>query len=820
VLLDVRYALRTLLRNRNFTFVSVLALALGIGANTAMFSMVYAVLLKPLPYKQPDRLVWIALRDSRLRSEMVSVPDFLAWRSQSHSFDSLAAFMPLDQTLTGREDPIDVRTTFCSEAVGRLFGVQPILGRDFSPDELTMNAQAEPALISYHFYQAHFGGSPSALGQTIVLNSQPHRVTGVLPASFRLALPTPFGPQLETDIILPYRVDPAIQRRNSRLLMMSAMRPFILNGQPYSVQVLGRLRSGVSLATARAELKIITSRLPEPSFVEPGSRQLIASLLRDRILGNTGRPLLVLLGAVGFVLLIACVNVANLLLSRAAARGRERALRMALGAIRARVVRQLLTESLLLALIGGVGGVLLAACCIRLLVNLSPVSVPHLKDTGIEPAVLAFSLAISALTGILFGIAPSLSSTRSDLNEALKQGSTALGRSVGRRRMQGLLVVSEVALALVLLTGAGLTIKSMWLMHASVAAAAPDRVLIARLQVNGSRASQPAQQTGFVEEFLARVESIPGVRAAATSHVTMPGMLHPEGSSAEPIKTNITHVTNHYFLASGMRLLKGRIFGDNDREGAPLVAIVNESLARRLSPDFPRQTPVDRRIPMPVGAAPMAPPVLATVIGVVSDFRSSRLDAEPEPGVYLTEVQDSVGPDELMVRASSDPTALIYAIRQQGHAMSDIALRDPKTLAERLNGSVAPLRFQMTLLIAFAGLAVLLALIGIYGVVSYMVTQRARELGIRVALGAQRAQVVSLVLAGGLRLVGAGIILGLAASFTVARLMASFLYGVKPTDSFTYAAVSIVVLGVSAIAAWLPARRAASIDPTIALHYE
>jgi predicted permease len=455
-----------------------------------------------------------------------------------------------------------------------------------------------------------------------------------------------------------------------------------------------------------------------------------------------------------------------------------------------------------------------------LLVNLSPVSVPRLKDTGTEPAVLGFSLAISALTGLLFGIAPSFSSTRSDLNEALKQGSAALGRSIGRRRMQGLLVVSEVALALVLLTGAGLTIKSMWLMHASVAAAEPDRVLIARLQVNSSRASQRAQQTEFVEEFLARVESIPGVRAAATSHVTTPGMLHPEGSSPEPIKTNITHVTNHYFLASGMRLLKGRIFGDDDRAGAPLVAIVNESLARRLRPDFPRQTPVDHRIPVPVGAAPTAPPVLATVIGVVSDFRSSRLDAEPEPGVYLTDAQDSVGPDELMVRASSDPTALIYAIRQQGHAMSDIALRDPKTLAEHLNGSVAPLRFQMTLLIVFAGLAVLLALIGIYGVVSYMVTQRARELGIRVALGAQRAQVVSLVLAGGLRLVGAGIILGLAASLTLARLMASFLYGVKPTDSFTYAAVSIVVLGVSAIAAWLPARRAASIDPTITLHYE
>jgi hypothetical protein len=323
-----------------------------------------------------------------------------------------------------------------------------------------------------------------------------------------------------------------------------------------------------------------------------------------------------------------------------------------------------------------------------------------------------------------------------------------------------------------------------------------------------------------VEEFLARVESIPGVRAAATAHATTPGMLHLEGSSAEPIKTDITHVTNHYFLASGMRLLKGRLFNDSDRAGAPLVTVVNESLARRLSPDFPSHTPVDHRIPVPVGAAPMAPPALATVIGVVSDFRSVRLDAEPDPGVYLADAQDSVGPDDLMARASSDPTALIYAIRHQGHSMSDIAVRDPQTLAERLNGSVAPRRFEMSLLIAFAGLAVLLALIGIYGVVSYMVTQRARELGIRVALGAQRAQLVNLVLAGGLRLVGVGIILGLAASLTLARVMASLVYDVKPTDSFTYAVVSVVVLAVSAIAAWLPARRAASIDPTSALHYE
>ena len=424
------------------------------------------------------------------------------------------------------------------------------------------------------------------------------------------------------------------------------------------------------------------------------------------------------------------------------------------------------------------------------------------------------------LTGILFGIAPAVSGTGFGLSEALKQGGASTALLSGRRGMHGLLVVSEVALALVLMAGAGLMVKSLWLMHASTAAVAPDRVLTADLQIRSPRFREPAQSAEFLNEFLARIESLPGVRAAAVSSTSLSSLLSFEGSTGEPVKTNFIHTTSHYFLASGVRLLKGRNFTDDDRAGAPRVVIVNDALARRLSASFPRQTSVGRKIQVPLAWTPLAPPLPGTIIGVVSDFRSSRLDAEAEPELYIPVAQDPVGGRELLVRASSDPTALIGAIRSQGRAMSHIALLEPKTLAERLNASIAPRRFQMALLIVFALLAVFLALVGIYGVVSYMVTQRTREIGIRVALGAQRSQVIRMILGRGLRLVCAGVMLGLAASFGLTRLMQSFLYGVQPTDPFTFAAVSALLVVIAALAAWVPARRAATINPTIALRYE
>ena len=799
--MDIRYSIRVLLKNRSFSIVAILGLALGIGVNTAMFSVVHAVLLKPLPYREPDRLVWVTEYSKRFKEEAVNGPDFVDWRAQSRSFDTLAAFLSFDQTVSNLDDPVEIRTSMSSESIGRLFGVRPALGHDFSPQDLSPHSGAQVALISDHYYRSRYGGSPVALGQALVLNGVPYTIIGVLPAGFRLPLPSREGPPVETEAILPFGVSPGERRPDVPML---------------SVQVMGRLRPGVALETARAELETIRAGLPPGPF-PLSERTLLMVPLRDYILGNTGRALLLLLGAVGFVLLIACANVANLLLGRAASRQRETAVRLALGATRGNLVRLLLTESLVLAFAGGAAGLLLGTWSIRLLVNWSPVIVPRLKDTGMNLTVLAFVLGVSVLTGLVFGMAPAISGSRA----------SAAGVSRSRGRLRGLLIVSEVALALVLLTGAGLMVKSLWQMHVSSSGVAPDRVLISGLQIQNPRFQHRAEQAEFLSGFVARVESLPGVRAAAVYRGGGLGVLRVEGRP-RPTGENavsVTHirVTPHYFQAAGVRLLKGRLFTSEDRAGAVAVVVVNEVTARHLAPNFPRENPVGVQLRF----GPNDPP--ATVVGVVGGFRSAKLDADVQPEIYFPAaasfMRTGFGVDwgraaNLMVRASSDPTALIGAIRAQGREISGIALLAPETLAERLNASVAPRRFQMTLLLAFALLAVLLAVIGIYGVVSYTVTQRTRELGIRVALGAQRGQVVRVVLVDGLRLVAVGIILGLGASFALTRFMALFLYGVRATDFFTYAAVSILLLAVGGVAAWLPARRAASVDPTIALRYE
>jgi putative ABC transport system permease protein len=814
MLSDIRHAIRALLQQRTFSLVAIAALALGIGANTAMFSVVYTVLLKPLPYGAPDRLVWIALANKRFQTETVSGPDFLDWRSQARWFDPMAAFMPVDQTWTGAGDPLDIRVTFCSESISRLFGAVPASGRDFLPEELKPGAQSDPVLLSDRFFRARFGGSRSAIGRSMVLNGQVRTIVGVLPRDFRLALPTPFGPQIETDVIVPFRIDPAIQRRNAvNLMRMAAMRPNVqLNGQPLSVQVLARLRPGVPLERARAELATVQSHLPMPPFVQPGDQALVLKPLRDRILGNTGRPLAILLGAVTFVLLIACANVANLLLVRAGRRRKEIALRMALGAQPARLMRQFLTESLVLAAAGGAAGILLAWWSVRLLVQWSPVMVPHLADAGLSAPVLAFAVATCALTGILFGAGPAAA--------AIREGAIWGNLPVKRGALRGLLVVSEVALALVLLSGAGLMVRSLWLMHASTASAAPDRVLTADLRISNPRFFNPANQREFLDEYLSRIEALPGVRAAAAVRGSMTGMVRLDQSGGEPVKANYVQATSHYFAAAGIRLRNGRLFGPDDRDGAPRVAIVNETLARRLTPEYPNATPVGRTVPLPPSRTPLGVAFPVTIVGVVADLRLARLDEPVEPELYLAASQDSTGVSELMVRASSDPTALIGAIAAQGREVTGVQLMGARTLAERLDVSIAPRRFQMALLVTFASLAVLLALVGIFGVVSSMVLQRTREIGIRVALGAQRQDVVRLVLGSGLRLVAAGVAIGLAGSFGLTRLMASLLYGVKATDLVTFAGVSAILVMVSAVAAWLPARRAAAVDPLVALKQE
>jgi predicted permease len=801
MLSDIRYALRTLRQSRGFTAAALLALALGIGANTAMFSVVYSVLLKPLPYREPDQLTWITLNNKLFKAEMVTGRDFLDWRDQSTSFDPLVACDASDETITGIPEPFDIRTASFSEPLGRIFGVQPALGRDFFPGELQPNAASNPAIISNAFFHRYFHGDRAALGTKLDLDDEPFTVVGVLPADFRLALPGPSGRQTEAEVIVPLAVDPATQHRSGGGIII--------------VQVIGRRKPGVSLATARAEMNAIQAHLPKsgPSHVE-----LVVEPLRDRVLGNTTRSLLILLGAVAFVLLIACANVANLLLVRAAGRVREIAVRLALGAGRARLIRQALAESIVLAIGGGAAGLLVAAWTLRLIVHWSVVTVPRLKDAKLDPTVLIFAFALSAFTGILFGIVPAFAAARTNINWALKSA----GPQSGRRRLGGLLVVAEVALSLVLLAGAGLMVKSLWLMHASASAAAPERVLTATLQIENPRANARSQSATFVSDFASRLESLPGVRAAsfggASGRFTARLENWPEHAVGQFVASDIFDVGPHFFAAAGIRLVHGRLLTENDGPDSAPAMVINEALARRFVPTYPRQSPIGLRVPMPYGLADRRTAII--IVGVVAEYRR-RLDAPVEPQMFRPVAQTwlPLRGVQILVRANSDPAALIGAIRAVGRR-EGIALLNPQTLADRLDDTIAPRRFEMTLLIAFASLALLLALVGIYGVVSHMVAQRTREIGVRVALGAQRSDVIRLVLGGGLSLVCAGVVLGLAASLGLTRVMESFLYGVKPTDALTFAAASVLLLAVAALAAWIPARRAAGVDPLIALRYE
>ena len=798
MLSDIRYALRTLRQSRGFTATALLALALGIGANTAMFSVVYSVLLKPLPYRQPDQLTWITLNNKLFKSEMVTGGDFLDWRDQSTSFDPLAACDTSGETITGIPEPFDIRTSGFSEPLGRIFGVQPALGRDFVPEEFQPGAASHPAIISNAFFHRYFHGDRAALGAKLNLDDEPFTVVGVLPADFRLALPSPGGRQSEAEAIVPLVVDPAPQHRSHVI-----------------VQVIGRRRPGVSLDAARAEMAAIQAHLRKsgPSHVE-----LVVEPLRDRVLGNSTRSLLILLGAVAFVLLIACANVANLLLVRAAGRVREIAVRLALGAGRTRLIRQALAESIVLAIGGGAAGLLVAGWTLQLIVHWSVVTVPRLKDAKLDPAVLAFAFALSAFTGILFGIVPAFAAARTNINWALKSA----GPQSGRRRLGGMLVVAEVALSLVLLAGAGLMVKSLWLMHASASAAAPERVLTATLQIENPRANARSQAATFVSDFASRLESLPGVRAAsfggAFGRFTARLENWPEHAVGQFVASEIFDVGSHFFAAAGIRLVHGRLLTENDGPDSPPVMVINEALARRFVPTYPRESPIGLRVPMPYGLADQRTAI--SIVGVVAEYRR-QLDAPVEPQMFRPVAQTwlPLRGVQIMVRANSDPAALIGAIRAVGRR-EGIALLNPQTLADRLDDTIAPRRFEMTLLIAFASLALLLALVGIYGVVSHMVAQRTREIGVRVALGAQRSDVIRLVLGGGLSLVCAGVVVGLAASLGLTRVMESFLYGVKPTDALTFGAASVLLVAVAALAAWIPARRAARVDPLIALRYE
>ena len=801
---DMRYALRTLLKRPAFTVIVVLALALGIGANTAIFSVVNAILLRPLPYKNPDRIVMVWMDNHKLGvdQDWHSYPNYSDYRDQSSTFEDVAAFNDRSFNLTGTGDPVRVVGAWTTANLFQVLGVDPILGRAFSGEEETPGKDLV-AVLSYGLWQRRFGSDPNVIGQPISLNGVDRTIVGVMPPTFRF-------PEKTTELWIPLAAGPQLKQARGS----------------FWLKAVGRLKPGVTLQQARADMGAIASHLVEqfPGIMANYGVNLVP--LHEQVTGNVRTALLVLLAAVAFVLLIACANVANLLLARAASREREIAIRTALGASRRRIVQQLLTESALLGLLGGVVGLILAIWGLDALKALSPATIPRLDQIGVDGRVLGFTFAMSLLTGFIFGLVPALQASKPDLNETLKEGGRGATGGARGRRIRGSLVVSEIALSLVLLIGAGLLIKSFIHLQRFDLGFNPNNLLTMRVQLPGSKYRENKQVVNFFDQLLPRMESVPGVQGVGgisemfltdtpnSTGFTIEG--RPVQSAADSIEVPIDSVTTNYFQAMGIPLLKGRVFDERDQIDAPLVVIINKTFAEQF---FTGEDPIGKRFMY--GQPDGANPPWMTIVGVVGDMRRTGFDRAVRPETFLPEKQQPDNRLTLVARTAGDPASFAGALRDAVWSVDkDQAVYDIKTMDSTLAEMTSQRRFNMLLLGLFAAVALVLASVGIYGVMSYSVAQRTHEIGIRIALGADRRDVLRLIVgqAMGLALVGIGA--GLVAAFSLTRLMASLLYGVSATDPAIFTMIAVILTGVALGASFIPARRALKVDPMIALRYE
>jgi len=810
LLQDLRYAVRTLLKNPGFTFAALIALALGIGANTAIFSVVNAVLLRPLPFEHQERLVSIygvSANDAAGRFPL-SYPDFVDYQKQAQSLQDIAVYSLAGTSLVNSSDePESLSGVVASADLFPMLGVAPKSGRVFTREEDKPGA-APVIVLSEGLWQRRFNSDPEIVGRQITIGGRSTTVLGVMPADFKFPVEA-----LKVDYWMPVAADPGaaafIERRGGRFL-----------------NAVASLKPGVTADGAEAELNNIALDLEKQYPGNTGVRAGVLSL-REDLVGDIRPALLVLLGAVVLVLLIACANVANLLLARAAARGREMALRAALGASRARVMRQLLTESVLLALTGGALGLLLALWGIELLVALSPDNIPRVKEIALDSRVLLFTLAVSLVTGIGFGITPALQASSSDLNETLKEGGR--GSTTGRRRdlTRSLLVVSEVALSLMLLVGAGLLIKSFVRLLSSDPGYDTQRVLTVNVPLSRTKYPQPEQQANFFQQALERMRALPGVEVvAATSLLPLSGNdsistftiegRPPVVPGQEPDARQQT-ISPDFFRALGIPLRRGRDFTARDTATQTPVIMINETFARSF---FPGEDPTGKRIRLDSETAENKPP--REIVGVVGDTRHGGLGGTSYASYYFPYLQRPARNMTLAVRAtSSDSAALTASVRNALRELDRNQLvGEGQTMDTLVSRSVAPRRFNMLLLGVFALIALVLAAVGIFGVMNYAVTQRTHEIGIRLALGAQKADVLRLIVGRGMRLTLIGVALGLAGAFASTRVMASLLYGVSATDTFVFTGIAVLLASVALVACYIPARRATKVDPLIALRYE
>lgn len=798
IIKDIRYGMRGLLKRPGFTAIALVALALGIGANTAIFSLVNAVVIRPLPFPDPDRLVWVFgnIRNGGSRAS-VSPPDFLDYRSQNKTFEQFAASgtQPLAVNLTGSGEP---ERLFASAVTGNYFdtfGITPAIGRTFTLEN-EKAGQDQVTVLSHAFWQQRFAGDSNIVGKTITLDSKSYQILGVMPAGVS------FPQSAELWIPMSFDGDPDMKMRKAHFL-----RP------------IGRLKPGVSLTQAQADTDMIAAHLEQQYPDSNTGWNLRLLSLREQLVGGTRTMLFVLFGAVGFVLLIAGANVANLLLVRAAARQKEIALRTALGASRLRIIRQMLTESLLLSILGGALGALLAVWGVQLLVTLSADSLPRTVNVTIDPNVLAFTFVISIVTGLLFGVAPAFRTAKVNLIDSLKNGARGTEGTL-RNRTRSLLVVFESAIAVVLLIGAGLLVRSLIALQRVDPGFDSNNVLTLRIDLPRQKYAGEAKPAKFFEELETRISSIPGVQTVGLiTELPMSGQLNdlpftvegrPPVTVDQAFDADFRLVNQHYFNALHIPLLRGRNFTEQEvREGKP-VTLVSQQLVDTV---FPNEDPMGKRLISAIGGTAFE------IIGVVGDIRHRSLQSQPFPAMYFPTLNSTRM--NIVVRTQNDPLSIVGAVRQQVQALDrDQPISAVKRMSDWVDSSVTAQRYSTTLLAAFAVLAMILAATGIYGVMSYTAAQRTHEIGVRMALGARRFDVLKLVVRQGMLLTLIGVILGLTGAFVLTRVMQSLLFGVTAKDPFTFVLVAGLLSAVAFIACLVPALRATKVDPLVALRYE
>ena len=814
---DARYSIRMLRKNPGFTAVALVALALGIGANSAIFSVVNAILLRPLPFKDPASLVriWGKLDKAGIPKNWISQPELLDIKEQSQTFEDLAAYDTGGANLTTSGDPARVNMASVNASLFPLLGIQPSIGRTFLEEE-DKPGPDKVVLLGDALWRSRFGADPAMVGKTIGLSGTTYTVIGIMPAGFH------FPDQSE--LWVPLAIDTAnLDNRGS-----------------HGLEVIARLKPGITPPQAQADLTNIAATLEEryPNFYANSGWGLYPVGVLDELVGDIRPALYILLGAVGFVLLIACANVANLLLARASAREKEVAIRAAMGARRGRLIQQLLTESVILAVIGSALGLALAYVGVKLFVAFGPSEIPRIEEIGLDGRVVGFSVLIAVVTGVVFGLAPAVQISKPDLHDSLKEGGR--GSTSGRHRLRNVLVVSEVAIALVLLIGAGLMIKSFQRLLQADMGFRTEKTLTMRMTIPSTTYKENAQIVGFYRQLLDKLKVIPGVESVgAISHMPLSGSYasgttgieNPESYEGLQTFQNIPYieadrrtVSPDYFHAAGIALKNGRFLTEDDNETAPRVAVVDESFQRRF---WPNGTAVGKRFVAQFNDGKDIK--WGQIVGVVAHIRhygvdqvkQLGLDVEGREQIYFPHAQRPANRMYLAIKTSVDPLSLTGTVRNAVLSMDrDVPVYEVKTMDQLVTASLAQRQLNMVLFAAFSTIALILAAVGIYGVMSYSVTQRTHEIGIRMALGAQQSSVLSLVVRQGMTLALAGVVIGVGAAIALTRLMASLLFGVSVTDPATFVIIAVILTGVALVACLVPARRATKVDPMVALRCE